>query len=212
MPHRSLEPEVVVPLSAVLRQLGADPDGHISIADITERFGPRAFGTVLFVFGLLNLIPWPPGGTTITGTPLLLVAAQVAWGAHTLWLPKRIMRLGFDRSLFRKGLDRLLPWLERLERVSRPRLGFLFGPIGERLLGLVCTLLAIIIVLPIPGGNLLPALAVTVLAISLVLLDGVVALIGYALVAGSAALLVLFAGMIIELFEGAYAWVRGFVG
>jgi hypothetical protein len=212
MPHRSLEPEVVVPLSAVLRELGADADGHISIGDITEHFGPRAFGTVLFVFGLLNLIPWPPGGTTITGTPLLLVAAQVAWGAPTLWLPKRITRLGFDRSLFSKGLDRVLPWLERLEKVSRPRLGFMFGPIAERVLGLVCTLLAIIIVLPIPGGNLLPALAVTVLAISLVLLDGVIALIGYALVACSAALLVLFAGMIVELFEGAYAWVRGFLG
>ena len=212
MPHRTHDPKAAIPLSAMLREVGAAADGHVSIGDMTERFGPRAFGAVLFIFGLLNLLPWPPGGTTITGTPLLLIAAQMTIGAHTVWLPKAITRRGLDAAVFNKGLGKVLPWLVRLEKVSRPRLGFLFGPIGDRLLGLVCTLLAVIIVLPIFGGNFLPAVAVTVLAISLVLRDGLLALLGYALVASTGALLFLVAGMIIEGFQGALEWGRGLLG
>jgi hypothetical protein len=209
MPHRNPDHVADIPLSAMLREVGAQGDGHVSIGDITERFGPRAFGAVLFIFGLINLFPWPPGGTTITGAPLLLIAAQMAIGVHTVWLPRTVTKRGLDAAVFRKGLARVLPWLERLEKVSRPRLGFLFGPVGDRVLGLVCTLLALIIVLPIFGGNFLPAVAVSVLAISLVLRDGVLALLGYALVASTGALLFLVAGMIIEGFQGALEWGRG---
>ena len=199
-------------MSAVLRELGASADGHVSIGDMTARFGHRAFGAVLFLFGLINLVPWPPGGTTLTGLPLLLIAAQMTVGAHTIWLPRAITRRGVDAGIFNKGLSRVLPWIERLERVSRPRLKFLFGPVGDRVLGLVCTLLAMIIVLPIFGGNFLPAAAVSVLAISLVLRDGVLALIGYALVAGTGVLLYLLAGVIVEGVQGLIEHARGLVG
>lgn len=198
MSERTHPTEADEPLSAMLRQVGAEAQGQISIGDVAERFGPRAFGALLFLFGLLNLIPWPPGGTTITGTPLLLIAAQMAIGAHTVWLPRAVTRRGIDAGIFNNGLRRVLPWIERIEKVSRPRLGFLFGPVGDRVLGLVCTLLAMIIVLPIFGGNFLPAVAVSVLAISLVLRDGVLALLGYTLVASVGVLLYLLAGMIVE--------------
>lgn len=201
VPHDNAPPgeaDADEPLSKILRTLAADPDEHISLGDAIERFGRRALGAVLFLLGLINLIPWPPGGTTITGTPLLLVAAQVAFGARKLWLPKSITRRGLNGPVFRSGLNRILPWLERIEKVSRPRLHFLFGSVGDRVLGLVCTLLAAIIVLPIFGGNFLPALAVSVLALSLVQKDGVLALIGYALVAAAGTLLIVLADLIID--------------
>lgn len=212
MPHSPHQPEADIPLSAMLREIGDASDGHVSIGDMTERFGPRAFGAILFIFGLINLFPWPPGGTTVTGAPLLLIAAQVAIGVHTVWLPRAITRRGLNAAVFRKGLAKVLPWLERLENVSRPRFGFLFGPVGDRVLGLVCTLLAMIIVLPIFGGNFLPAIAVTVLAISLVLRDGVITLVGYALVASTGALLYLLGNVIIEGLQSSWEWVRAVLG
>jgi hypothetical protein len=193
-------------LSAILRELGDKSDGHLRLGDVVERFGPRALGALLFLFGLLNLIPWPPGGTTITGTPLLLISAQVAFGARTLWLPKAMLSRGLDAGTVQKGLKRILPRLEQAERVSKPRLAWLFGPVGDRLIGLTCTLLAMIIVLPIFGGNFLPAVAVSVLALSLVQRDGYMALVGYALVAVTAAVLFLVAGVIIDGFQRAWAW------
>ena len=114
--------------------------------------------------------------------------------------------------MFNNGLRRVLPWIERIEKVSRPRLGFLFGPVGDRVLGLVCTVLAMIIVLPIFGGNFLPAVAVSVLAISLVLRDGLLALAGYALVLGTGALLFLLAGVIIDGLQGAWQHAAAWLG
>jgi hypothetical protein len=80
--------------------------------------------------------------------------------------------------------------------VSRPRLLFLFGAWGHRAIGLVCTLLALVLILPIPLGNMLPAAAVSVLSLALVQRDGFLALAGYALAALSAGVLVLAANLI----------------
>ena len=67
---------------------------------------------------------------------------------------------------------------------------------GERLIGLVCTVLALVLILPIPLGNILPAAAVSVLGLALAQRDGALALLGYALAAASASVLVLAAGII----------------
>jgi hypothetical protein len=193
-------------LSGLLRRLGEQVDGHVSLGEIIDSFGPRAIGAVLVFLGLLNLFPWPPGGTTITGAPLLLVSAQVAFGSGRLWLPQSWKRRGIDAEVFRKGLRAILPWLERVERASRPRLGFMFGPVGDRVLGATCTLLACIIVLPIFGGNFLPAVAVTVLALSLVQRDGALAILGYAVVGTTGYVLYLAAGIIADGFWAAWYW------
>ena len=99
-------------------------------------------------------------------------------------------------SALRKGLPKVLPWLERIEAVSRPRLAFLFGTLGERLIGVACTLLALVLILPIPLGNMLPAVAVSVLSLALVQRDGLLAIFGYGLVALSGSVLVLAASVI----------------
>lgn len=195
-------------LSQMLREVSHQADGRISVGEVVDHFGGRALGAVLFLFCILNLLPWPPGGTTITGAPLLIVAVQTAVGLRKLWLPRTILRRDVDAKVFQRGLAKLLPWLERLERVSRPRLSFLFGPIGDRLIGAVITLLSLVIVLPVPGGNLMPALACTVLAVSMVQRDGVLAIAGYALVAASIAVLALFANLIIEAAHRSWEWLQ----
>jgi hypothetical protein len=212
MSTTTLEPEAEPPLSVMLRKLGADRTERVSIEDLTHQLGDRAFGALLFVFALVALIPTPPGGTTITGMPLLLISAQLALGVRTVWLPRVFKRQGLDSRAFNKGLDRVLPWLERVERFSRPRLGMLFGPVGDRLLGLVCTVLGLIIVLPIPGGNILPAVAVAVLAISMVMVDGVLTLVGYALVAASGVAMYLLAGVFLDVLRETLEHLRALVG
>ena len=183
------------PLSEILRDLCAED--RITVGEIVDRFGRRAFGALLFIFSTPNLLPLPPGSSTVLGAPLVLLSPQVALGVHAPWLPRFVD----DREI--SGLDlnrffgRLLPAVERFEKISRPRLGFLFGGLGDRLLGLVCTLLALILILPIPFGNLLPALTIGVLAFSLVQRDGVFALLGYGLAAASAGVLFLAADVVI---------------
>jgi hypothetical protein len=184
------------PLSAILRALCEEE--KITVGEIIDRFGRRAFGALLFIFSTPNLLPLPPGSSTVLGAPLVLLAPQVALGVHAPWLPRFVDDREISGVDLNRFFGRLLPTVERFERVSRPRLSFLFGRVGDRLLGLVCTLLALVLILPIPFGNLLPALTIGVLAFSLVQRDGVFALLGYGLAATSTWVLVLAADVVID--------------
>jgi hypothetical protein len=191
-----VDPHQKQSLSAILREVAERPEPTISIAQLMERFGGRALGALLLVFGLACTLPLPPGGTTIFGAPLVLLAPQLVIGARRPWLPARLRARTVATEDLKRGLPKVLRWLERVEAVSRPRLSFLFGPLGERFIGLICTILALVLILPIPLGNMLPAAAVSVLSLALVQRDGALALFGYALAAASTAVLVLAAGLI----------------
>lgn len=186
-----------LPLSSVLTAIAELGEPEISVADLTRMFGGRAIGALLFVFGLICALPLPPGATTIFGFPLLLLAPQLVIGASVPWLPKGVKSRTIAVAGLRTGLPRVIPWLQKIEAISRPRLVFLFNPVGERLVGVLCTLLAIVLILPIPLGNILPALAVTVLSFSLIQRDGLIALVGYAIAVTSASVLALAAHIIV---------------
>jgi hypothetical protein len=197
------------PLSAILRAIADSDEPTISIAQLMERFGGRAMGALLLVFGLACTLPLPPGGTTIFGLPLLLLAPQLAMGRRAPWLPQKLRKRDIATADLKKGLPRVLPWLERVEAISRPRMTFLFGAVGQQLIGVICTILAFVLILPIPLGNILPATAVTVLALSLVQRDGLLALLGYGLVAASVSVLVFAFGVITRLAHHMIALVSG---
>ena len=186
------------PLSQILREVSEQSEPRITVGELMARFGGRAMGALLLLFGLACTLPLPPGGTTIFGAPLVLLAPQVAFGSHTPWLPARLKAKSVAIADLRKGLPRVLRWLERIEAVSRPRLLFLFGPWGHRAIGLTCTVLALVLILPIPLGNILPAVSVSVLSLSLVQRDGALALLGYLLTALSAGVLVVAANVIVR--------------
>lgn len=193
------------PLSAVLQDIAEHDEPRISVEELMEKFGGRAIGALLFVFGLACMLPLPPGATTIFGLPLLLLAPQLVIGAGAPWLPQKVRERTLSTADLRKGLPRVIPTLRKAEAVSKPRLGFLFGALGERVLGVVCTALAFVLILPIPGGNILPAMAVSALSFALIQRDGVIALLGYALAITSASVLALAAHIIVRMFLHAWA-------
>lgn len=184
------------PISEILREL-CDQDS-VRVGDIIHRFGGRAFGALLFVFAIPNLLPLPPGSSTVLGAPLLLLTPQVALGADGPWLPRFLDDRRLSGADLTKAFGRLIPWVERVERVSRPRLGLFFGGLGERLMGAICALLSFVLILPIPLGNLLPALTIGFFGFALFQRDGVFAIVGYALAGVSAFLLYLAADVVAD--------------
>jgi hypothetical protein len=193
-----------LPLSAVLMGIVDHGEPQISIGELTSKFGGRAIGALLFVFGLACMLPLPPGATTLLGFPLVLLAPQLIIGASAPWLPERVKRRTLSTADLRATLPRVIPSLQRLEAVSRPRLTIMFGALGERLIGVVCLALAVVLILPIPGGNILPAMAVSALSFALIQRDGLIALAGYILAITSASILVLAAHIIVTMFQ--HAW------
>lgn len=184
------------PLSQILRELSQPGETGLTVGGVASAFGPRALGALLFLFAAPNLLPLPPGSSTVLGAPLVLLSPQLALGVKRLWLPAGVARRPVPRDTIGRTFARLADWLERVETFSRPRLTFLFGPVGDRVAGIVCTLLSLVLILPVPFGNLMPAAAVAVLSLSLILRDGVLALAGFALAVASGGVLAL-AGRVI---------------
>ena len=158
------------------------------VARVEREAGP---GAVLFVLTLPILLPLPPGVSMVLALPLLLIALQIMAGRRRLWMPDALSRRSVNRKALVGLLHRLLPPLKRFEILVRPRLTFLTGRIGARLIGLACALRAVVLVLPIPFANLAPALALTMFALGLTRRDGLLVLAGYGLMALAAVIIVL---------------------
>ena len=197
------------PLSQMLKDLCEDPREEMTLGEIVRSFGRRALGALLFVFAVPNLLPLPPGSSTILGAPLLLLSPQVAMGVRGPWLPRFLRERSIKTHELGLFLERFIPTLERIERASRPRMTFFFGPVGDTVIGIICTLLAFVLILPIPLGNLLPAFTIGTLALALFQRDGVIALVGYLSAAISVGLLVIGFGAVMLALHKMIGWLGG---
>ena len=156
---------------------------RVEIAD-----GP---GPVLFVLTLPVLIPLPPGVSMLFALPLLIIAPQIMIGRRRLWLPKALSRRTIKRAQLVKVIRRVLPPLKRVEKIVRPRMTFLTGPTGARAVGLACTVIAVVLVLPLPFANLVPSLALGMFSLGLTRKDGLLVLAGYGLLIAAAGVIYL---------------------
>ena len=101
------------------------------------------------------------------------------------WLPKLIASRSMTRNDFGHLVERVTPWLGWADRFMAPRLQTLVDPRAEKFLGAFCLILSIVLVLPIPLGNMLPAFAVCLIALGVLERDGLWILIGITLGLGS---------------------------
>ncbi|PWC78388.1 exopolysaccharide biosynthesis protein [Azospirillum sp. TSH64] len=187
--------------------LGEDRS-KISLGEIMDALGDRAFGALLLILSIPNVLP-VPGLSTATGVPMILLGAQMAAGRHSPWLPRRMLAASFDRKAFLGVIRRAKPWAERVERHLRPRLPAMAGPTAERLLGLAVVVLAVILSLPIVFGNQPPALAIALIALGLMESDGVFVSAG--LVAGLLAIVIV-AAVLLGLGQAAVAVAQQLIG
>jgi hypothetical protein len=159
--------------SAVLRALIDTARGEtITIREIVEAFGDRAFGFVLILFSLPNCVPAPPGVAGIVGTPVLIFGIQMMLGHHRPWLPDFILRRSISVAKFKAVIDVAEPRMKKLESVCRPRLTALFGPWGDRFVGLFAFLAAVSVLIPFPGTNFPPSIALVIVSIAVMEEDG----------------------------------------
>ncbi|OBZ93877.1 exopolysaccharide biosynthesis protein exod [Pararhizobium polonicum] len=160
-------------LSQLLRNLSLNAGPKITLRDLAAAMEDRSFGAFLVVFALPNLIPLPPGATFILGLPLIFIAWQMFASRRTgIWLPKRMGDYAFDNTTFFVFVNRISPWLQRAETLIKPRAWFLGSRFAERLVGLLALILAVVIFLPIPFGNWLPAFALAVIGFAHTERDG----------------------------------------
>ena len=198
-------------LSEILTDIANDQSrDRIAIADVRDAMGDRAFGAMMFVFAAPNTLPVnAPGVSVVLGIPLLFLSLQLMLGFAVPWLPKALVQTTVTRQRFAKAMNVIVPWIRRAEKLSRPRWPLLAAGLAERVIGLVCAVLSIVLILPVPFGNMGPAIAVCVLAFALLERDGKATLTG---VAASAAALALAWGVILAIVKTVSLLVRHWLG
>lgn len=176
-PDQSLSQGV---LSTIVEGLAAEQGRErLSVQDLLDRLGDRAQSTLVFIFAAPNVLPiGVPGMSMVLGLPLFFLTWRMMTGRSGAWLPASIGAKSFNHADFVRAVDKVLPWLQRLEAITRPRFRWLSGAFAQRVFGGVGVILSVIISLPIPFGNALPGATLAVLSLGLVERDGIVIAIG----------------------------------
>lgn len=161
-----------VRLSEIFHEIAQDAQNdRISVAHLLERLQDRAFGALMLVFAFPNILPSPPGMAGVLGLPLLFLSSQMMLG-QLPWLPRFIARRSMTREAFQTLVGHAAPWLGRAERLLIQRLTLLSAPMAQRVIGALCLILSLVLVLPIPFGNLLPSAAICIIALGVLERDG----------------------------------------
>ena len=160
---------------------------RVTIRDLIAELGPDAHAIMIFLLGMLNLIPAPPGTSAITGIPLVILTWRMARGRAPA-LPAKISGQSFAKSSLRAMNDRVMPTLLAIERILRPRLTAFADPVMSRTAGWIMLGLSVMIFLPVPLANMFPAAAVALMALGTLERDGLAVIVGVILGAASVAL------------------------
>lgn len=175
---RESEPE------RVSDQLGRwlDNDDEKTLGSLVALFGDKSFA-ILFVLLLgVSALPLPTGGAThVFEIIAALLAAQLIANRNEIWLPQRWKKLQLAGDKQQRFINALLKLIRRLERISRPRLRWLFN---HRLTNIVFGLLVIggtagaFLAPPFSGLDTLPSLGVVLLSLGVLLEDFLVVVVG----------------------------------
>lgn len=172
-------------------------DGEKTLGGLIDVFEEKSFALLFVLLLGVPALPLPTGGAThVFEIVAALLALQLILGRHAIWLPDRWRRLELAGEKQQKFLAGLLRMIRRLERISRPRLTFLFH---SRLTSIVFGLAVLagtagaFFAPPFTGLDTLPALGVVLLSLGVLLEDGFIAAAGA--VVGTA-------GIALEIFLG----------
>jgi hypothetical protein len=190
---------------ALLEKLAeGDPGGSMSLADLLDRFNERAYGLFLLLVLLPCFIPVPAGQGTVCGSFIILIGIQFLMRMQHPWLPGPLARHQVKRRTlihFRKRMD---PWLERMERVTRPRnLAVLDHPVAHFFTGLLLIVLGVLLALPLPLTNVPFGFLLLAYSLALIERDGRLMLVAWFLGLAEIAVVAGFSG---ELVAWASSW------
>jgi hypothetical protein len=185
--------------SAILKALAGNDKERVTVADIVRQGGSRAHGFALLMIALPETLPLPiPSASIILAVPLVLISAHLLFFGEGRGIPERARKHSISAATVRKIAAYVAPVFETLEHVSRQRFEALARQ--ERFLAAVCLLLSVILLMPIPFGNLVPAVCLVTIAFGMLQRDGVVVALGLAGAAACTAALIYFVNLAGSLF------------
>jgi hypothetical protein len=131
-----------------------DPEEELSLAQLLDRFSERSFGLFLLIVLVPTFIPIPVGVGAISGALASLIGLQFLARLEHPWLPRFLARRDIHRHRIVRFRDRMGKWLERVEKLTKPRWeGMFTHPAAHAFTGLLLVVLGVLLCLPIPLTN-----------------------------------------------------------
>lgn len=157
---------------------------NIPLQHLADAHGRAAMGILLALLAMPCVLPIPGVGTAL-GWGILALAVALWRGHEEVSLPGKVARLTLPRVLAQRVLRGLARVYGLASLWSRERMAHWLQPQAARWMAPKLALMAVLIILPIPFGNVLPALAVALFGLGLVFRDGLAVLLslGMALLA-----------------------------
>lgn len=154
----------------------------VTLREVIALLHGRGFVLLLLLLALPFSTPVPlPGLSTPFGLIIALIGVRLAFGAKP-WLPAKLLDTRLPPKVFAKVFAVTRKIILAFERLLQPRLLWVTGsPRREQLHAVpivVCALL-LLLPLPIPFSNTIPAWAIMLTAAGLLERDGVFILAGY---------------------------------
>lgn len=163
---------------------------EVSVNDVVCELGALSYSALLLVPALLVVTPLSgvPGLSSILGSMIALISLQMLIGRNHLWLPKWILKRKVSSRKFRDALDHLRKPAAWIDRHTHPQFTVLVSDPARRVLQFACMVCgaAMPMLEIVPFTSSLLGLAVSLFATALVTRDGLLAAVGWALIASVA--------------------------
>ena len=165
-----------LPASIVLQRLSDEaPTDYFTLGWLMDSLHQRSFGMIMLLLALVATVP----GISLVGSLMLVIPAiQMIIGRPAPIFPRRLAARPFPVHRLAALVQRAVPVLRFLEKMSHPRWGT--PPQStKRLVGTVVMILNIpLIFSPIPLSGIVPALVIALISLVYLEKDGLLLLTG----------------------------------
>jgi hypothetical protein len=207
-PLRPLPRKLSVALAALHARAG---ERAVTLREVIYALRGRAYLLLIILLVLPFIQPVPlPGLSTPLGLAIVLIALRLSLGQRP-WLPMKIQRVRLPAGFFGKVMGFTTRFIRFLESVLRPRWAALTGTAMLKQLHAIVILVSALILLlplPIPFSNVLPAWAIFLMACGLLERDGLFIFLGYVAFVIGAAYFILLGEIAQEAVEHGWEWLQ----
>lgn len=168
-----------------LAELVSGAEGTVTLGSLLDELEERAYGATYLLLAVPNLFPIPvPGSTTLFGAALVFVGVQELAGREAPWVPERVRQISLSRATLTRALGRI----DRHLPHPSPRWQLAPHAALTRLNAVAVIVLGLVLALPVPFANALPALAICALGAGMLAEDARTIALGWLLAFATAAI------------------------
>lgn len=157
---------------------------RLSVTDLLRMHGDDSAAVLLLVLAMLCVTPIAGVGTLL-GSVMIAIAWRWHHGTDARMLPERLGRVTLSETWTRRCLHALAWTYATADRRLKARWCVLCHRGTHDWWRLWIVAMAVLILLPLPLGNVLPALSIVMLSLGLMFRDGVMLLMSTAVGAGA---------------------------